>query len=358
MGDLMDNNCGIADKTKASGISEIVFFKKSISQLRDKWLEFEKNNKLFTAYQSYDLSESILKTYIPYRVINKENPFFLEACKSDNKGGYECIAIIPLASSGSGTVTFGYSQSMPVYDFIWKPGLDKETMGRCVEALLKKYPGIVISLVREESFLYEFLSEKYKLDISRNVGVDIKSSAQEWFAGLSKSVRQNIRTSYNRAVTDGVKFDFRMEKGKDLSKDTFKKIMDTYVSRRKSFSDGLSKPKELMIRYCQYNTRAMTRLDTSIVATLWQGDTLAAFWTGYFSPAGESVTVPRLSINPVYSRYSPGSILINESIKELHKSYPQIKVFDLSSGTEKYKYDMGGVEYNTYTFDTASSINT
>ena len=51
----MDNNCGISS-------FEIVFFKNSISQLRDKWLEFEKNNELFTAYQSYGLSESILKT--------------------------------------------------------------------------------------------------------------------------------------------------------------------------------------------------------------------------------------------------------------------------------------------------------
>ena len=353
MGDQMDNNGGIAYRTNASGTSEIVFFKKGISQLRERWLEFEKGNELFTAYQSYDLSESIFKTYIPYRAINRENPFFLEACVTDDKGGAECIAIIPLASSGEGTVTFGYSQSMPVYDFIWKPGLDKGIMGRCVDALLKKYPGIVISLVREESFLYEFLSEKYESDISRNVRVDIKSSAQEWFSGLSKSIRQNIRTSYNRAVTDGVVFDFKMEKGKDLSKGTVKKIMDTYVSRRRSFSDGLSKTKEMMIRYCHYNTRAMTRLDTSIVATLWHGDTLAAFWAGYFSPAGESVTVPRLSINPVFSRYSPGSILINESIKEFHNTYPKIRIFDLSSGTEKYKYDMGGVEYNTYTFSTA-----
>ena len=342
----MDNNCGISS-------FEIVFFKNSISQLRDKWLEFEKNNELFTAYQSYGLSESILKTYIPYRIINKENPFFLEACIADANGGNECIAIIPLASYGSGTVTFGYSQSMPVYDFIWKPGLDKEIMGRCVDALLSKYPGIVISLVREDSFLYEYLSERYKPEISRNVSIDIKSSPEAWFAGLSKSIRQNIRTSYNRAATDKVVFDFRMEKGKGLSGSTVKKIMNTYVSRRKSFSDGLSKPKELMIRFCHYNTRAMTRLESSIVATLWQGDTLAAFWAGYFSPSGESVTVPRLAINPQFSRYSPGSILINESIKELHNSYPEVRELDLSSGTERYKYDMGGVEYNTYIFNTA-----
>lgn len=65
---------------------KLFFFKNSISQLRDKWLEFEKNNELFTAYQSYGLSESILKTYIPYRIINKENPFFLEACIADANG--------------------------------------------------------------------------------------------------------------------------------------------------------------------------------------------------------------------------------------------------------------------------------
>ncbi len=145
----------------------------------------------------------------------------------------------------------------------------------------------------------------------------------------------------------------RWRGGKDLPKATFRKIIDTDVSRRKGFSDGLSKPKVLMIRFCHYNTRAMTRLESSIVATLWQGDTLAAFWAGYFSPSGESVTVPRLAINLQFSRYSPGSILINESIKEFHNSYPEVRELDLSSGTEKYKYDMGGVEYNTYIFNTA-----
>lgn len=334
-------------------MDEVVFSKRSISQLKDRWLDFEKGNESFTAYQSFDLSESVLKTYIPYRVFNKENPFFLEACLSCGKGEDETIAIIPLASSGSGTVTFGYSQAMPVYDFIWKPGLDKQTMRRCADALLKEFPSVVISLVRENSFLNEYLSERYKPEISHNVSIDIKSSHQEWFAGLSKSIRQNVRTSYNRATTDGVVFDYRMEKGKGLSKPTVKKIMDIYVSRRRSFSDGLSKPKELMIRYCHYNTRAMTRLDSSIVATLWHGDTLAAFWAGYFSPSGDSITVPRLAINPKFSRYSPGSILINESIKELHESYPGVRELDLSSGTEKYKYDMGGVEYNTYIYNTS-----
>ena len=321
-------------------------------KLRDIWLSLESDNPNLTAYQSYALSERVLKTYIPYRIINRENPFFLTACTEDG----DVLAIIPLATSKDGIVSFGYSQSMPVYDIIWKKDADGKLMEQCLDKLIESYPNIIFNRIRKDTALYDYLSARYESVWCDNVAIDVKDTRDEWYNGLSKSNRQNIRTAYNRARTDNIPFEFRLAPGKDITSSEASKIMDIYVNRRKGFSDGLSKPKELMIRHCHYNTSAMRTLDSSIVATLWSNGTLAAFWAGYLSPAGESVTVPRLAFNPDLAHYSPGQILINETIGALHEKYPKVKVFDLSSGSEKYKFDMGGVGYDTYIFNTEKKL--
>lgn len=54
--------------------------------------------------------------------------------------------------------------------------------------------------------------------------------------------------------------------------------------------------------------------------------------------------VPRLAINPKFSRYSPGIILINETMKLCESEFGYTE-FDLSKGIEQYKIAMGGEKY-------------
>lgn len=74
-------------------------------------------------------------------------------------------------------------------------------------------------------------------------------------------------------------------------------------------------------------------------------DTLGAFMVGYVNNDNASVVVPKLAINDCYRHYSPGIILINETIKQLITR--GIKELDLARGTERYKFVMGGALYHT-----------
>ena len=75
---------------------------------------------------------------------------------------------------------------------------------------------------------------------------------------------------------------------------------------------------------------------------------IAAFWGGLINKSGDYIIVPRLAINDKYGWYSPGIVLINETMKTLENT--KIKYFDLSMGTENYKLVMGGNIYETYNF--------
>lgn len=70
--------------------------------------------------------------------------------------------------------------------------------------------------------------------------------------------------------------------------------------------------------------------------------------SGLTSLSGEYI-IPRLAINDKYKSYSPGILLINETIKFLI-SNNKIHTLDLSQGEEEYKYKMGGVKHYSYNF--------
>ena len=76
---------------------------------------------------------------------------------------------------------------------------------------------------------------------------------------------------------------------------------------------------------------------------------LAAFMSGFKNQERTTLIIPRLSINGDFLFYSPGLMLVNETIKFLYKQ-TSIRELDLSQGTEKYKFDMGGEIHTTKWF--------
>ncbi|PIK21234.1 GNAT family N-acetyltransferase [Prevotella intermedia] len=76
---------------------------------------------------------------------------------------------------------------------------------------------------------------------------------------------------------------------------------------------------------------------------------LSAFMSGFKDQNNTTLIIPRLSINNDFLFYSPGLMLVNETIKYLYNQ-STIRELDLSQGTEKYKFDMGGESHITKWF--------
>lgn len=83
------------------------------------------------------------------------------------------------------------------------------------------------------------------------------------------------------------------------------------------------------------------------ILVLYINGSMAAFMSGL--SGNDRLIIPRLSIDETLKRYSPGMLLVVESIKYLIKS-TDIRVLDLSQGQEQYKYNLGAVEHLSYRF--------
>ena len=75
---------------------------------------------------------------------------------------------------------------------------------------------------------------------------------------------------------------------------------------------------------------------------------LAAFMTGYLTNYNE-ITFPMISMNSEYAKFSPGKVMISESVKYLQNN-TNIRVLDVSRGEERYKTEMGGHSHFNYKF--------
>ena len=77
-----------------------------------------------------------------------------------------------------------------------------------------------------------------------------------------------------------------------------------------------------------------------------------AYMAGLYSETQKAYYVPRLCINDQYAKYSPGIILINETVKSLLSN--QTHRLDLMLGDEPYKTAMGGVLTYNYSLQTTT----
>ncbi|MBQ3447248.1 MAG: GNAT family N-acetyltransferase [Synergistaceae bacterium] len=198
-------------------------------------------------------------------------------------------------------------------------------------------------------FLGEIFSGQ-KFTVERNVKIplDIHETFSAYTASLSKSVRQNIRTAYNRLSRGGHVIKAGTFFRDELRNDSARKILaacdDIYVARQVSRYGFTSLRTRIGKRFFRYSAQ-IPEAEEGFCAFITVDDEVAAFMYGYDNRRIMSVEVPKLAINDKFKFYSPGLLLVNETVKILmEKGY---RYLDLTHGDEKYKFDMGGIEYPT-----------
>ena len=175
-----------------------------------------------------------------------------------------------------------------------------------------------------------------------------------WFSGLSKSVRQNIRTAYNHFKTDNKEYEVRHYVPAMGGADYGLFLREMYLQRRRNLEKRGKQFKganKILCRIGLYlsminpRTQMLMKSEKSYICELWIEGQLAAFVGGYFSDNGRFF-IPFLKYNMDFKRYSPGGVVINESIKYLCQSDYNLKYYDLLTGDEPYKFSYGGEKYD------------
>lgn len=261
-------------------------------------------------------------------------------------------------------VLAGHFSSATNLDFIYSKNVDWSDYDNLFSFIRNKFgKEIKVSLDRlyYKSRTYILLKENVR-EISeiesKCVSIKICDSRDEWYSGLSKSARQNIRTSYNRLNTDDIKMEF-VPYFKELP------AHNIILDETKLFSERIcehlhySESKKNIVKHALFlmkrndkTLKALNNQNEYIGGTVYLNGELAAYCQGLVRNDGRAIIV-RLSANSKLSRYSPGGLLINEFMKEFekHSSGVVFNEFDLARGQEKYKYTYGGVEYYNYSVE-------
>ena len=206
--------------------------------------------------------------------------------------------------------------------------------------------------ILENSFLGKALADTelcIRKSVFKNVAISRKTDSYEsYIACLSKSTRQNLRTSYNRLEKENMIPELYVTVSGKSDKKLKKTCLKVYNERQftayhKNFSFylyGLGK----------WSNRTLwnKNTDTIMIVLRFNGN-VAAFLQGY--KFKNRLDVFRLAISDEYRFYSPGMVLISETMKYVYEGQLDFDVLDLCRGEEEYKYRMGGEVYNTTSYE-------
>ena len=240
---------------------------------------------------------------------------------------------------------------MDYVDFLYNAKL-KERWKEALEVVMGrlKHDGIaevVADFVPADSPLFSLKDGIEKTGETLNASISLQEfpSHADYFAHLGKSPRQNVRTAYNRLRRDGHMY--RLVLGDSINNRELSDTCQKLYLNRQSVRYGWGGVIHYIGAYFASYFR-LSLCDIKVFSALLTIDNEpAAMLQGYENSNAKSIEVPELAINEKFSFYSPGMILVNEVCRYLieEKHY---NALDLARGTEKYKKDMGGTIYKTY----------
>lgn len=281
--------------------------------------------------------------FYPYYLIWRTIPTF--AVFADD---VKVRAIVPLLKSKGKYHLFGdvngFNECGLLYD-------DCAILPDVISLLHKRFGEVEFMKIDERSPISNYKGEM--TTVSNNVAIMFDEDFDEYFKGLSKSVRQNIRTAYNRLKTDGQSLSMKY-----FSSDNIKlygggmpidELIRLYIKRHSErYGVATGRLKQWFLTHQSFATRYYIEAPNAFTSVLYINSEIVGFLSGLHND--RILIVPRLSIDSDYRRYSPGLILVCETIKYLQQN-AAIRCLDLSLGDEQYKYQLGGLPHLAYRFN-------
>lgn len=314
----------------------------NLYKIEAEWRTIQSRSVSVTPFQNFDYMIRTWKYMYPYYIVKKYVPVFFVFYEND-----EPVVIFPFVKyicSGD-LELFGNVNGFNYCDALYvKPSF----LVQALSLLKNKIRNVYFYRVQENSGLYTVLSNNVKNDaITNNVQIIFGNNYEQYNKSLSKSTRQNLRTSYNRLVTDRKEYKLNVYKGGDNF--DYSSLIKLYSKRHEErYGVKRSGIKDWFLLHQNFATLNYLKLDSALTFVLYIDGKLAAFMSGLLGNRKEFV-VPRLSVCEDFLFYSPGIVLINEVIKYFIENGLAINL-DMSQGEESYKYKMGGTLHKTHSF--------
>lgn len=190
------------------------------------------------------------------------------------------------------------------------------------------------------------------------VRLELPTSSAEYVRLLSKSTRQNVRTAWNRARTDGVELEVSVSahvsaaEADELAqlkhrREASRRLRAASVRQRLAAGIRRAYLTSLFTDYDEAR-QAMTRTAQPWVMRVFADGEVCAFAFGLGDRFGNRRTLRLLQvgIDERRARYSPGLIGLHQVIsEEVEAGRPNWDVIDFTRGEEPYKLQLGGIAH-------------
>ena len=290
---------------------------KKWDELLPVWNELYHKNNTATPFQSYEFL-TLTKKGKPYR----KDLFRLVGLKEWNLVLYKdgcAIAIAPLLvkKERNRHVVYlrGHFTAANQLDFIygdWSHEDFRFLMDYIVDTLGDA--SFFLDRVSEKTvtcgYLKEYFAEK-KIEEQECFAISTDQSHDDWLKSLSKSVRRNLKTHYNRLQRDNLEWSIRVFTGQKLDGRLSKQMMGVYADRfivKNSLNFGpLKKPVVKMLQMFLLRdkiTRWLSSSEDNFHIVLYISGDVAAFSSGIIC-SDKRIIMARLAILTKYARYGP-----------------------------------------------------
>lgn len=252
-------------------------------------------------------------------------------------------------------ITFGHLLGpSDYYDILHTPNVTSEQLRSMLQQIEKDYKAIATKFIhiKASSLIYQAIEGLPGVELSSLdcVAIKLPDTYEIYFQNLSKSVRQNIRTAYNRASKNKVSFQLEVFTKEDRDQINWEHLKElnqkrNHFRKQKMFWKSaiyyqldylFNKEKDL------FDYEATKQTDFTL-AILKMNEETAAYSFGF--QMNNSLEINRVVINDDFKFYSPGLVLFNEFIQQ---NIQHLDVIDLTVGDEKYKFDLGGEKHFIY----------
>ncbi len=308
--------------------------------LKKKWNRIVEQNPTIPPTQHYNYQRHLYWSFLSHpRRLLKLRIRFIHS--SDDKE--ECI--LPIVVKKTSRQLFGLSHFEHLdYDDVIATTSSPSEIKKLLKKTLEKYLDyrIYIPNINEHSLLFSAIGEKliYSEDC---ISISLHQNYNQYLQSLSKHQQQNIRTSYNRMARNNIAY--HLEEYDVHNKISHKMWKYLCLLHHKRHNEHVT-PLDLL-RNPYYHI--LKSNPNHHIFVLFENNVPMAYMAGLFSPQKNTYYVPRLSINEEYATYSPGIVLLCETIKRLISN--GTNCIDLMLGDEPYKLAMGGTIHKNYFLD-------
>ena len=327
--------------------------------LREEWNDLiAQNPQCHTPFQSY-LYNKICYAFL--RLRKKYRRFCpLIICFEDQ--GKKCIWPLIMDERGKAIYNNSHVGPMDYWDIISNSN-DEIFHAQCMQSIKQKFAGYTICL---ENICAEYTESESrgrvasicpKTDLQEEACVQIMvTDYEDYYGGLSKHQRQNIRTAYNKLCKENIEITLKRydRTTKHIQLMDYWKCMMMYEKRSimKIYRNGGSVSR--LTKLNRYKNMLLSASNISflviperVMYTLCVKNEPVAYMAGFEKDGRYYVN--RLSTSPEWQKYDMGIIMLDQLIRIAQEDH--INIIDLTRGDEPYKMAMGGTLFYNYTYN-------